>query len=112
MPRWLAKGTKRKWVRIGDAIVSLTSGCYAGHEFRLKYINSRHSRLARPEPAKDLVAVVASHSCRSKFARFLAYVERGGPADVGTAVRQEYGPFREMGKSGQKIRTRLNHVMW
>src|SRR5580700_8137163 len=112
MPRWLAKGAKRKGVRIRDSIVRLARGSYVGHEFRPEYVDSGHSRLERAEPTKDLVAVIASHSYGRNLARLLAYVERRGPAHVGAPVGQVYGPFSELRKSRKKIRVGLNYLVW
>src|SRR5580704_2210461 len=111
MPGRLAKGAERKGVSISDAIVRLASGCYVSHELRLEYVDHGHGRLKRAEPAKDLVAVIASHSYGSNLARLLAYVERSGPAHVGVAVREVYGPLSELRKSRKKIRASLNHLV-
>ena len=112
MPRRLAKSTKRKGVRVRNATVRFSGGSYLGHQFRLEYVDSGHSRLERTEPAKDLVAIIASHSYGSNLARLLAYVEGRRPAYVCTPVRQVYRTLSELWKTRKKVRASLNHLVW
>jgi len=117
MPRRLAKGAKRK----GGAVIprcDCTSRLRlfnVGHEFRLEYVDSGHSRLERAETGEGFwVAVIASHSYGGNLTCLLA--------DVRTARTQlTVGRYRPSGiRSAQraeeiekrKIRVSLNYLVW
>src|SRR3979411_3102261 len=111
VPRSLPEGRECYGVRVNDSGVGLVRCGEMRIQVRSEKSRGRCHWFERPQPAQNLVTIVAGHPYGRDLPRPLAAVKHWGPTYIRTPVRQVDRALSIMGEVGDELRAAANHFI-